>query len=470
MCGIVGIQSENGAVSHDLYAALLTMQHRGRESARIVTSSYGKHFVEGGVGEVAQAFFGKSLDLLKGTVGIGHVRYGTSGTSGEGENAILNIQPVKGIFRGLPFYLADNGNLVNAETLRVKTRTPEDASDTRVIVSLISQSRAETFETALRNTVKVLRGSFNLISLYEERLYVVKDSFGFHPLQLGVRGKDWIIASESCAFHLLGAKLVRDISPGEFIIIDKRGVKFGQWTHDTSLKLDIFEFIYFLRPDSIVYGAEAGDARRRMGYYLSHEHPLDADVVLPIPDSGNEAALGYWAGLRERGYDIEFDNGALLRPHTVGRTFTEPIKEKREEYLHLKFSPRPTQLAGKRVILVDDSLVRGNTLRVIVGLLKEAGVREISMVISSPPYRHKDVYGNDTHRMERELIAGQLHGDDRKVAQEIASMHEIKYLGYLSLENTVRAVIEANPHSILLNDDFYAGPFTEIYPAGIGDF
>lgn len=490
MCGFIGVVNQERKAAYDLYYGLLALQHRGKECAGMtVTSPSGEFQFQGGMGELPQAFWlpqvkdnhgpagalvPRSIGSIEGSVGIGHVRYGTAG---EADSA--NIQPISGVFRGRTFSIAHNGNLVNVSELSRQTNRPTGCSDTRVIAELIANSPAAEFEDALVETANKLRGAFSLVALYGEKLYALRDPFGFHPLQIGWRQGDWFVVSESCALDMVGATLVRDLWPGELFIVERKGEKrWRQWTDRITFKFDIFEFIYFLRPDSIVHGVEAGDARCRMGQSLAWEHPLDGDVVIPVPDSGNEAARGYWQGMREQGHtNLDFHPWAPFRPHVVSRTFIEPVQEKRREYLGLKFNPRPTQLSGKRVILVDDSRVRGNTTGVVAGLLRKAGVREIAMVVSSPPYLYPDFYGIDTYRILAELEARNLKGD----IQAMAKKHGLNYLGYLSLEKTISAVLNAQPGSPglaqglppdvrLSRNSFYTGPFTGVYPAGTGDF
>ncbi len=466
MCGVIGVMNQNRNAAPDVYIGLWAMQHRGKESARIVTSHGGSLFEEGGMGEVPQAFWSRDLSRMPGSIGIGHVRYSTAG-----ESSAENIQPLKGVFRGFDFYVAHNGNLVNTDELRKITGSKDGCSDTRIIADLISISKRETFEEAILSVAEKLQGAFNLILLFGDKIYAIKDSFGFHPLQLGRRNEDFMIASESCVFNHLNAKLFRDIKPGNMLIIDKAGVKSHQWTNKTCFKIDIFEFIYFTRPDSVIHGIEAGRARYFMGRYLADRHPLDADIVVPVSDSGNEAALGYYERMLEKGHKIGFRPWALFRPHTVSRTFIEPVQEKRRQYLYLKFNPRPDQVKDKRIIVIDDSIVRGTTQKVVLKILKDAGARELNVLISSPPYLSPDFYGIDTYRQKEELIARRLGGKIYSIAEEIGSgIGGINYLGYLKLRSVIDAILDAaGPKSELCELNFYSGPFTGEYPAGSGN-
>jgi amidophosphoribosyltransferase len=474
MCGIVGIYNQKREVAPELYFALMFLQHRGKESAGIVTFDSGRILAHIGMGEVPQVFTLGSLSGLSGRVGIAHTRYSTTGSSDIG-----NAQPIRGFFHGREFFVGHNGNLVNVKELLKEVDLSEKdlgegCSDTRVIAALISFSKRSTFEEAILETLVKLKGAFNLIFLFDGKLYAIRDPFGFHPLQLGQRREDFFVASESCVFDQLGGVLVRDIRPGEMLIIDEGGVRPLFFTERTSLKIDIFEYIYFLRPDSVVEGAEAGLARYWMGRFLADEHPMDVDIITPIPDSGNEAALGYYERMREKGFHGRFLPWALFRPHTVSRTFIEPVKELRKEYLRLKFNPRPFQLRGMRVAAVDDSLVRGTTEEVLAGLFSQAGVSELHSLKASPMYLNEDIYGIDTYRVRDELIAKECGGDLERITEELRKRAGLRFptsLSYLSLGATVRAVLQARQPGSLLNEHtFYAAQFTGEYPAGKGDF
>lgn len=469
MCGLVGVVNQEHPAVDDIYLGLLALQHRGKESAAMSISDQNKTDWLGGRGEAPQAFWEKDLTQYKGSVGMGHVRYSTAG---ESDNR--NIQPIEGNFHGHPFFIAHNGNLVNANELRKLTSSNPLCSDTKVVADLLSQSRRSDFETALREVLVQLMGAFNFIVLFNHQLYITKDRCGFHPLQIGQRAGDVIIASESCVFDLLNANFTSDIMPGEFLVIDQqKGIRREYWTQETQLRFDIFEYIYFLRPDSIVHGIEAGEARRTMGFRLGFggkgELTPPYNTIIPTPDSGNEASLGFFKWHDLAGTAVKFDPWANFRAHTVGRTFIEPVHEKRIEFLHFKFNPRPRQLKGRAIALVDDSIVRGSTLVVLSRLLKQAGVKEIHARISSPPYLYPDFYGIDTYRKRNELIASNFNGNISKIAKKIG----VDSLRYLSLEETIASILAAVPDqagSPLTADTFYTGPFTGDYPEGKGDF
>lgn len=459
MCGIIGVVNARADAASDLYVGLMSMQHRGKESAGVtVLGSHGLKRIAG-AGEVPQVFGSFALEFFHGTIGVGQVRYGTSGAGNT-----KNIQPIHGVFREKEFALVHNGNLVNVDELRRCLGTVQNVSDTHLIVELISCSERETFEDALIDVAHRLQGSFNLICVFGEGLYVVSDRFGFHPLQFGFRGDDCIIASESCVLDQLGVKYISDVKPGEILYVYKNGYWGRRWTEEYSLKFDIFEYIYFLRPDSVVHGVEAGAARYQMGRKLAETHSVAGDIIVPVSDSGNEAAIGYYERMLELGKVVRFRPWALFRPHTVSRTFIEPVHEMRQRYLNLKFNPRETQLKGQRVVLIDDSLVRGNTQRVVVDMLRRGGALSVFTLIASPIYRYPDFYGIDTYRDRGELIAEKVNGDVDAICKDLG----LDYLGYLSLDSVVQAVLSVKQEgSPLTSDTFYCGPFTGEYPSGV---
>lgn len=466
MCGIIGMRSDGEPVSAYLYAGLNALQHRGKESAGIATADNSVMRCEKGAGEIPQIFSQDSWKYLPGNIGVGNVRYSTSGASfGK------NVQPIRGEFKGFEFYLVHNGNILNLNYLRSKTRSFSEASDTQIIADFISASSAASFEEALLETAHILVGSFNLLLIFNNKLYVLKDRFGLRPLQIGTLKDFIIIASESCVFSQLKAQFVRDVEPGEFIVIDENGANstyiFSE--QERSLKFDIFEFIYFLRPDSIVHGIEAGKARQIIGQFLATLYPIAADIIVSIPDSGNEAAEGYHEAMLEMGWRSKFKNDALFRPHTTGRTFIAPVQSLREDALRIKFIPRPEYFEDKFVLLVDDSIVRGNTMKHVVELVKGAGARSVSACIASPLYLYPDFYGIDTYRVKSEIIAKNYNGDINAIKEKLG----LAGLYYLDIENVIQAVLKARypkRPSSLSADNFYTGPFTGIYPAGTGDF
>lgn len=471
MCGIFGIVQRDGFAVESCIVALNALQHRGRETAGVATQLGKDTFCHIGLGKVEQVFLPhyKWAEYLPGCVGVGHVRYSTSSQSN-----LDNAQPIRGVFRGRPFYLVHNGNIVNLRELKLLAKEKEDSdiSDTKLVAKIISQSDALTFEAALLEVLPLLRGAFCFIALYENRIYAARDSFGFHPLQLGVRNnKDWLVASESCAFWHLGGELLKDINPGELVIIDRDGFEIKRWTESFRLKFDIFEFIYFLRPDSVVYNTRVELVRRRMGWYLAKEHPLDVDLVISIPASGDSAAFGYWLGLQDLGIKARYDPTVLFRPHAK-RTFIGPDEKERWNSIRLKFTTIPENLRQvKNLAVVDDSLVRGKTRKYVSKLLRQGanmvGNSQLNIfgLNSSPPYLYPDFYGIDTYRKKWELIAARLAGDLDAVRKEV----DLDYLGYLCLDNTIQAILDIAPPGTFSKDSFYTGPFTGEYPDGTVD-
>lgn len=476
MCGIIGVINKDKPAAYDCIFGLDSLQHRGKEMAGIVTECGAETFANYGLGKIQQIFLpSRKWDKeLCGTIGMGHTRYSTSS-----RGDLSNAQPARGFFNGEVFDLAHNGNLVNVAELKKLTGHEEDEddiSDTYLISELLSQSSALTMEDALLEVLPLLQGAFCLLIRYRGKLYAVRDRFGFHPLQIGRRDSDWLVASESCVFPHLEGDLAREVGPGELIVLDRDGIDVRKWIESPGLKFDIFEFIYFLRPDSMVYGIRVEMARRRMGWYLAHEHPLDLDKVIGIPGSGTSAAFGYCEGLQSLGIPAKFDPNILIRPHThrTERTFIGPDEKDRLYTIRLKFSMNPELLAEvEHLGKVDDSTVRGATNKRTNALLREGASRhgnnrlKIYGLNSSPPYMWPDFYGIDTYRQKGELILSRLNGDLEAAAKEMG----LDYLGYLSLESTIQAVLDVAPPSCpLTKESFYTGPFTGEYPAGTGDF
>jgi len=467
MCGVVGVFNRERSAAPDLYIGLMSLQHRGKESAGIVTSDGKKFFYKRGMGEVPQIFNERIIkNDFCGSLGIGHNRYSTVGDSNT-----KNIQPIRGIFRGRrrlsrgeEFWLGHNGQV---KTMGLRKICKEagakihGTSDTAVIAALISISKKSTLEEAILDVLPKLEGAFSLVIMTKDKLFAIKDSFGFRPLQVAKRGEDWIVASESCVFDLIGAKFWHDIAPGEIMIIDKYIVYKSYWAKNINPKFCIFEFIYFLRPDSQIFGIRAELCRERMGEYLAKEHPALADIVIPLADSGNAAALGYHKGLLKSGLNIDYHPYALFRPHTVGRTFIAPVQSLREFYLKLKFNPIPEIIKVRKCASVDDSIVRLTTQRKVVNLLRGAGAKEVHARISSPPYRFPCFYGIDTYQIAHELVAERLNGDVEKIRQEAG----LDSLGFLSLEFVIQAIMDfANSRAWVDKDKFCAACFTGEYP------
>jgi amidophosphoribosyltransferase len=408
------------------YLGLYALQHRGQESAGIVATDGDKLRSVREMGHVNDIFTADRLKELPGNAAIGHVRYSTAGDSSK-----RNAQPIAVDYAGGSVAVGHNGNLVNAVELRERLEADgaifTSTSDTEAIVHLIARSRERTLPERVADALRQVRGAYSLVFLTEDSVVAVRDPMGFRPLALGKAKETWIVSSETCAFELLEAQFVRDIEPGEMVIIDRHGVRSERPFAAQGNHRCVFEWVYFARPDSNIDGRSVYRARERMGRRLAVEHPVPADVVVPVPDSGVAAAIGY-----ARESNIPYDQG-LMRSHYMGRTFIEPSQQIRHFGVKLKLSPVREVLAGKRVVVVDDSIVRGTTSRKIVGMIRGAGAREVHLRISSPPTVGPCRYGIDTPSAE-DLIAS------TRTPEEIRKYVGADSLGYLSLEGLFASV------------------------------
>lgn len=443
-CGIFGIVSHPEA-ARMTYLGLYALQHRGQESAGIVSTDRKKLFLEKGMGYVADVFSETRLERLYGDSCLGHVRYSTAG-----ESAAWNAQPILvDCWRG-PIALAHNGNLTNAGYLRHELERDgaifHSTSDSEVVLHLISRSRRRTLQEAFVEALRTIQGAFSLVLLTPEYLLAARDPHGFRPLCLGRVDGSYVVASETCALDLINAEYVRDIEPGEVICIEENSLESQLPLAREKTAHCVFEHIYFSRPDSLVFGRTVNTSRREMGKYLAREHAVEADVVVPVPDSGVSAAIGY---SQESGLPLEF---GLIRNHYVGRTFIEPKQSIRNFGVKIKLNPVKEILRGKRIILLDDSIVRGTTSKKIVNIVRAAGAKEIHMRITSPPIIAPCYYGIDIPT-RHELIASS------KSVEEIRKFIGADSLGYLSLEAVMRAVED--------NRDYCAACFTNKYPTDV---
>jgi len=448
MCGVFGIYGHPEA-ANITYLGLHALQHRGQESGGIVTSDGEQLYAHRAMGLVQDAFTQEQLGKLPGRVGIGHVRYSTAGGS-----HIKNAQPIAVNYARGSLAVCHNGNLTNAEELRAELEARgsifQSDSDTEVFVHLVAASKEIAFEDRIADALSRVKGAYSLLFLTEDAIVAVRDPMGFRPLCLGLlpAKKDaHVVASEPCAFDLIGAEYVRDLEPGEMVIIDASGIRSVRPLPPAPQRMCIFEYVYFARPDSKLGGRSVYEVRKQLGRSLAREHPMDADVVIPVPDSGVPAAIGYAA---ER--NVPFEMG-LIRSHYVGRTFIEPQQSIRHFGVRLKLNPVEPVLRGKRVVVIDDSIVRGTTSRKIVKMVRDAGAREVHLRISSPPTQWPCYYGIDTPT-RRELIASS-HSVD-----EIARYVTADSLGYLSLEGMVAAVGGENTYCHACFSGQYAIPFT----------
>src|SRR3989338_1317345 len=445
MCGIVGVFNNTEAANF-AYLGLYALQHRGQESASIVsvehngTSNLRAFHAEKGMGLVAQVFKPEVLARLPGNAAIGHTRYSTTGDSN-----LLNAQPLLAETNKGRFALAHNGNLVNAEGWRKELEWRgsifQTTTDTEIINHLIALSRKGNFTEALIDALRQIEGAYSIVLLTQSEFFAARDPRGFRPLVLGQAGESWIVASETCAFDLIGATYVREIEPGEIVRISQNGlesVKFAQAVKQQC----IFEHVYFSRPDSVVFGRSVYRTREQLGRLLAQQHPTpEAEIVVPVPDSGVPAAIGY---AMESGTPFRM---GLIRNHYVGRTFIEPKQSIRDFGTKLKLNPVRELLRDKSVVLVDDSIVRGTTSKKIVRMVWEAGAREVHMRISCPPTIKSCQYGIDTPTSE-ELIAA------HRSEEEIRAFIGADSLHYLSLVN-LRSAVQPGEHGFC--DECYSG-------------
>jgi len=423
-CGVFGIYGHPDA-ARLTYLGLYALQHRGQESCGIVVSDGSELRQERAMGHVAEKFDQSRLDRLPGASAIGHVRYSTAG-----EVSIREAQPFLVTCQHGQIAVCHNGNLPFAREERRKLEKEgaifSATSDTEVILHGVARSRAASVRDAIPEVLRETEGAFSMLFLTPRELIAIRDPRGFRPLALGRLGDAWVVASETCAFDLIDARYVRDVEPGEMIVIDERGLRSSHPLPPQQHSMCLFEHVYFARPDSLIYGQSVNDSRHRMGQRLAIEQPADADIVVPVPDSGTVAAIGYSAQS-----EISFRFG-LVRNHYVGRTFIEPRQSIRSFGVRIKLNPVRELMEGKRVVLIDDSIVRGTTSKKIVRMVREAGAKEIHLRISCPPTISPCYYGIDTPN-KADLIAAQMS------VAEICKFIEADSLGYLSLEGMIAA-------------------------------
>jgi amidophosphoribosyltransferase len=430
-CGVVAIYS-NPEAEKLAYLGLHALQHRGQESAGIVTSNGMTLNMHKAMGLVADIFAEEELAKLHGTLAIGHTRYSTAGDS-----SLLNAQPIMVQSNKGMMALAHNGNLVNASELRGRMESQgsifQTTSDTEIIVHLIAFSKEQTLPEAMADALRRVEGAFSLVMISPDRIFAARDPRGFRPLAMGRipaqpgQKQDTIVfASETCAFDLIGANYEREVKPGELIVVGPEGVTSRFYATPMAQSSCIFEHVYFSRPDSRVFGRPVQESREELGRQLAREAPADADIIVPVPDSGVTAAMGYAA---ESGIPLRF---GLIRNHYVGRTFIEPRQAVRDFGVKLKLNPVRSLLEGKRVVLIDDSIVRGTTSRKIVRMIRSAGAKEVHMRISCPPTISPCFYGVDTPS-KKELIAA------NNSVEQIREFIGADSLSYLSLEGMKKA-------------------------------
>jgi amidophosphoribosyltransferase len=423
-CGLFGIWNHPEA-ANVTYLGLYALQHRGQESAGIAATDGAGFHTEKAMGWVADVFSPERLRRLPGHRAIGHVRYSTAGSSN-----LRNAQPITATTARGPIAIAHNGNLTNADALRRQMEREgaifQSSSDTEVILHLLARAPAGPLEEQLPYVLAQVRGAYSLLILTPDALYAVRDGHGFRPLSLGRLDDAWLVASETCALDLMEARHERDVEPGELVVIRDAGVSSLRASPPRPRLQCVFEYVYFARPDSTLWGRNVHTVRKALGHQLAREHPVPADIVIPVPDSGVSAALGF---SEESGTAYEM---GLIRNHYVGRTFIEPKQGIRHFGVKVKLNPMREMLDGRRVVVVDDSIVRGTTSRKIVRMVRASGAREVHMRISSPPIHWPCYYGIDTPT-RRELIAAS------HAPEEIRRYLGADTLGYLSLEGMLKS-------------------------------
>jgi amidophosphoribosyltransferase len=454
-CGVMAVHGHPEA-SKLAYLGLYALQHRGQESAGIASSDFARLHNIKAMGLVADIFTEEVLARLPGSLAIGHTRYSTTGDS-----ALLNAQPIRVECNKGAIALAHNGNSVNAHILRRQLEQNgsifQTTSDTEVVVHLIAQSKEQTLPDAIADALRRIEGAFSLVLMTRDRIFAARDPHGFRPLSMGTLPntsgageKPVVFASESCAFDLIGAHYARDVQPGELVIVGSEGVYSRVYAAPKQQSSCIFEHVYFSRPDSVIFGRPVQESREALGRELAREAPVDADLVVPVPDSGVTAGVGF---ANESGIPFSF---GLIRNHYVGRTFIEPEQRVRDFGVRLKLNPVQHLLKGKRVVLIDDSIVRGTTSRKIVRMVRDAGATQVHMRISCPPTISPCFYGVDTPS-KKHLIAA------NKSIEEIREYIGADSLAYLSLEGLKHACAEGT------NTTYCTACYTGKYPTDFVD-
>ncbi len=442
-CAVVGVYGHPKA-AYFTYLGLYALQHRGQESSGIVSNDQGKFYKHVDVGLVADVFFDiHNLEKLKGTQAIGHNRYSTTGSTQP-----INAQPLVVSSKHGPMAISHNGNFVNAQELHQQLENEgaifQTTTDTEIVLHLIARSKKTTIVEKIKDSLSHIKGAYSLAILTNSELIAIKDPRAFRPLCIGKKDDAYIVASESCALDIMDAELVREIEPSEIVVFDQNGMT-SYWLDDRAERSAcIFEFIYFSRPDSWIFGEKVDKARRRLGKALVLENPVEADRIISVPDSSNTAALGY---AQESG--VKFEIG-LIRNHYIGRTFIHPVQSMRDFSVRIKFNPVQGILKAKRVIIVEDSIVRGTTLKLLARMIRKAGVKEIHVRVSSPPIRFPCYYGMDFPTKE-ELIANNMS------VEEIRKYLEVDSLTYLSMEGLLNSV----PHE---KGEYCTACFSGNYP------
>lgn len=448
-CGIFGVYGKGFEAARLVHPGLWALQHRGQESSGIASSNGKKIFLHKGMGLVAHVFEEKDLKYLKGYLAIGHNRYSTSGDS-----KVSHAQPIlEKVAAGKFIALVHNGNLPSVkkleEFLKSKKIPDKGLNDSEMIAKAVAfYAKSLSLEEAIKKAYPLFTGVFCLLVMDEKKVIAVRDSFGIRPLVLGRLNGGFIVASETCALDIVGAKFIREVKPGEMVVINDKGLKSIQ-IEKGDQKLDIFEYVYFARPDSILMGQSVDAVRQNLGKELAKENKLKADIVIPVPDSAIPAAIGF-----SRQSGIPFEMG-LIKNRYIHRTFISPESHTRQKIVQLKLNPMKHILAGKKVIVIDDSIVRGTTSKQIIKMIREAGAKEVHLLVSSPPMKFPDFYGIDTPD-QKELIAAV------KPIKQIGNELGVDSLHYLSYKGLIKAT--GLPEEVLCT-----ACFTGNYPVDIGE-
>ena len=428
-CGVFGIFAPGKKVSEIIFYGLQALQHRGQESAGIAVSDGENILIFKDLGLVSQVFNERNIAPLQGDIGIGHTRYSTSGM-----NIWNNSQPLYRMFKNESFAIVHNGNLIDFRELRNEQMKKgfrfETTTDTEVIASLIESSEKESIEDAVKEAISRVKGSYSLLILTRDKIFGIRDPHGFRPLVLGRLEGNFIIASETCALDIIDAEFIRDIDPGEIVVLDKDGIRSQMMLPVDRISMCVFELIYFARPDSYLNSKNVFEVRHRLGQELAKESPADADLVISVPDSGTPAAIGYSAESK-----IPYAEG-FIKNRYVGRTFIQPKQETREISVKLKLNPLKDIIRGKRLVVVDDSIVRGTTSKKVVKMLYNAGAKEVHLRITCPPLLYPCYYGVDM-ATRNEFIA------NHKSQEDIRQFLKVDSLKYLSMDGLIRAVSES---------------------------
>lgn len=440
-CGVVGVFSNNPSITSQLiYYGLFALQHRGQESAGIAIDVGGGIEYHKNMGLVTEVFTDDVIEKLKGGIAIGHVRYATTG-----ESTLENAQPLVAKARGASIGLAHNGNLVNTDALRDILENSgvifQTSTDSEVVANMLARNYKGDMVKAVSNVADILKGAFAFVIMTEKELIGIRDQFGLRPLCIGKRSDGYVLASESCAISAMGAEFIRDVEPGEIVVINEKGLESIKSKKYAKKNSCIFEFVYFARPDSTIDGVNVYQARYNAGTLLAQEAPVEADLVFSVPDSGTPAAIGYAQAL-----GIPYGLG-LIKNRYAKRTFIEPKQELREQGVKIKLSVLKELVVGKKVVMVDDSIVRGTTSRSIVKMIKEAGATEVHVRVASPPVTHSCFFGIDTP-FRRYLIGA------TKTIDEISEYIQADSVHYLSLDGLIKSTNSEGFCKACLNGDY----------------